>query len=114
MQFSHRIFLSMLDYAPHGSYISPNISYSSARFSTRYLNRFDNYIRVSHYNFTLLGGYQTISYNYVLDMFAGIGYKKNVIEMHQYNQTIPLNMADMPFYKSPIKLVLGFNMGLAF
>lgn len=114
MQFSHRIFLSMLDYAPEGSYISPNISYASAKFSTRYLNMFDNYIQATHYNFTILGGYQTISYNVVVDMFAGIGYKRNKIEVHQYNQTIPLDLDEMPFYRSPLKFVLGFNVGWAF
>jgi hypothetical protein len=114
MQFSHRIFFKMEDYAPNGSYISPHISYSSAKFSTRYASMFDSYVRATHFNVTLLGGYQTIMDNYVADIFAGLGYKRNKVELHHYNQSIPIDLDEFPLYESPIKFIIGFNIGWAF
>lgn len=114
MQFSHRIFFKMEDYAPHGSYISPHVSFSTAKFSTKHASMFDNYIRATHFNMNIIGGYQSINDYAVVDLFAGLGYKKNRVEQHHYNQNIPINLDAFPLYESPLKVIFGFNLGMAF
>lgn len=123
-QASHKFYINKLgdllglpysEYAPHGLYISPHLSYSTAKFSTKFLNSQDVFIKGTHFNVNLLAGYQLIRDFWALDFFAGLGYKKNTwIEQDQQN-SININTSDFgKFYNSPVKLNLGFNVGVVF
>ena len=83
-QASHKFYINKLgdllglpfsEYAPHGLYISPHLSYSTAKFSTKFLNSRDVFIRITHFNVNFLVGYQLIHDFWALDFFVGLGYK---------------------------------------
>lgn len=125
LQMAHKFYInevlekmemSDFDYAPVGFYIAPHISYSSAKFTYKSLNRYDVYIRGTHFNINLLGGYQTlIDDQLAIDFFAGMGYKKNTWTEHSPpNNIVPVDMGLGSFYNSNVKLILGFNAGITF
>ncbi len=109
-QASHKFYI--MDYAPHGFYISPHLSYSKAKFSTKFLNSRDIFISATHLNVNLLAGYQFVPDFWVFDIFAGLGYKKNTWIQHDPQNTINLDTSDFGIYNSPVKLTLGFNVGI--
>jgi len=123
-QASHKFYLNNLgsllglpysEYAPHGLYISPHLSYSSAIFSTKFFNSRDVFIKATHFNVNFLFGYQLIREFWALDFFAGLGYKKNTWIEHDQNNNINFDTSDFgKFYNSPVKLNLGFNVGVVF
>ena len=107
--------LSYSEYAPHGFYISPHISYSSAKFSTKFFNSRDVFIKGTHLNINLLFGYQLITDFWAFEIFAGLGYKKNSWIRHDQQNNINMNTSDFGnFYNSPVKINLGFNVGVVF
>lgn len=107
--------LSYSEYAPHGFYISPHLSYSSVKFSTKAANSRDVFIKVTHFNANLLFGYQLIPGFWAFDIFAGLGYKKNNWIEHDQQNSINKNTSDFgKYYNSPVKLNLGFNVGVVF
>jgi hypothetical protein len=123
-QMTHKIFINgilndlglrMPEYAPEGIYFAPHFSYSTAKFTNRYMNLHDIYIRATYVNINLLGGYQVkVIDKLILDMFTGMGYKKNNwIEYAPPNITT-IDFDDIPFVYSPFKFYLGFNIGYAF
>lgn len=114
VQFSHRYYFTELDYAPVGLYIGPHISYSTAKFSTRYGMIFNNYLQGTHYNINLIGGVQMPIEDVMVDIYAGLGYKKNTWESHSSSNVISMDLTDSKLYNSPVKITLGFNVGLAF
>ena len=112
-QASHKFYI--MDYAPHGFYLSPHLSYSSAKFSTKFANSRDIYIRATHFNVNLLAGYQFLPDFWALDIFAGLGYKKNTWIEHDQQNTINIDTGDFgELYNSSVKLTLGFNVGIVF
>jgi len=123
-QASHKFYINKLgdllglpfsEYAPHGLYISPHLSYSTAKFSTKFFNSRDVFIKGTHFNINLLFGYQLIRDFWALDFFAGLGYKKNSWIEHYQQNPAPINTSEFgEFYNSPVKLNLGFNAGLVF
>lgn len=108
-------FSSGTVYAPEGFYIMPHFSYSSARFTPRIVNPI--HLRISHLNANMLLGTQLfLGDNIAMDIFAGLGYKKNKW-VEYYSPTrqrviIPTDLGG--FYNGPVKLTLGFNFGIAF
>ena len=119
-QLSHKFYLNELLntglYAPQNFYIGPLFSYSTARYTNKYLNLYDIYVRSTHINLNFIAGYQWISSkSYAIDMFAGMGYKKNTWIEHSPPTFTPMNTDDFgPFYNSNLKLIFGFNVGKAF
>lgn len=114
LQLSHRIFLGD-DLTPKGPYVGPHISYSEAFISDKYISRYQQYIRVSHFNVNYLIGYQSVLWDKVaLDVFTGLGFKKNKWEENSSGLYRPMNTDDIPLYDFPIKFTLGFNVGIAF
>lgn len=115
MQFCHKFFLMRDEYAPLGPYIAPHISYATAKFSTDYARMFDYYVQATHFNVNVLLGYQVEGMDwYVVDIFTGLGYKKNTWEQHNPSKSVPFDVTDFKYYNSPVKLTLGFNIGIAF
>ena len=123
-QGAHKFYINKLgiyfglpgsEYAPNGLYLSPHLSYSTAKFSTKFFNSRDVFIRTTHFNVNLLLGYQLIREYWALDFFAGMGYKNNIWIEHDQQNSININTSDFgPLYNSPVKLNLGFNVGFVF
>lgn len=105
-------------YAPGGFYISPHVSYASAKITYKFANQYNIYFLVTHVNVNLLCGWQFILFeNAALDMFTGIGYKQN--QWFEHNQNIvrpvpPPEDFEIPGYFSPVKLSVGINFGYCF
>jgi len=103
--------------APKGYYIMPHFSYSEAKFSDRYLNQYDVYLRITHVNYNVLMGYQSfIRSNIAIDMFAGLGYKENRWIQRDFAGNFSTEETDElgEYYNSPVKISLGFHVGIAF
>lgn len=103
--------------APSGFYFGPKVAFASMKMTNKYFNHYDVYLKATHLNVNLMFGGQALLGNFAIDIFTGIGYKKNEwIEHHSptqiYNVTPTL---DFPVgYSSNIKLSLGFNIGYGF
>ncbi|MES2285207.1 MAG: hypothetical protein V4547_05920 [Bacteroidota bacterium] len=118
IQLSHKFYLiGRKKYAPFGFYISPNISYTNAHISIglqRYYRQ--NYLDFRHFNANILAGVQ-IGRNsrFTMDIFGGLGYKKNTVFFHATSFVIlPYDTEDFgAFYNSNLKLVFGINFGYA-
>ena len=116
-QLSHRFYIiKSYDYAPHGFYLSPHISYATVKISTKQLNSIDQYIRVTHFSLSALAGWQWIySNDLTFDIFCGVGYKDNFWEEHDSQKTLSLNTDDNgDWYNGPVKLTFGILAGIAF
>lgn len=118
-QIAYKLYLSSARdrYAPEGFYIAPHLSYSYANISNRFLRNKNEYLQIVHFNTNMLCGYQFIILDdFIVDLFCGIGYKKN--NWYEYDPVKGLqnfNTDDMGFfYNSPVKFILGFNVGVAY
>lgn len=104
-------------YGPLGVYIGSSLSYSSVKISEEFANRrYNYYMKISYFNINALFGFQYILFrNISIDLFAGLGYKNNIVIENFTNQsqiiTNPLNA--IPELKH-IKATLGFNLGYGF
>lgn len=101
--------------SPLGFYAGPHISYSYARISTPYLNRYGLYMSAEHFNIDLLAGYQfELLEPVIIDIFAGLGYKKNI--WYEYyspgKKRVISRPFDFPPYYWDLKIMLGFNIGI--
>ncbi|MBL4576988.1 MAG: hypothetical protein JKX74_00870 [Flavobacteriales bacterium] len=116
LQLSHRFyFLKSYDFAPRGLYLSPHISYATAKVSTKHFSSQDVFVRINQFNLNTLLGWQWIyKRGHTLDVFGGLGYKDNFWEIHDAQNTISLANDDMgKWYTGPVKLSFGFYFGLA-
>lgn len=126
IQASHKFYLSQFGdrynksnyLAPQGFYISPLISYSSAKIYMQYFQVYDVWIRATHFNANLLVGGQMFLGKVVIDIFTGIGYKENEwSERLSQTQINYLNLDELglpPSYSGNFKFSLGFNIGYGF
>jgi hypothetical protein len=118
IQAAYRLYLiSRKRYAPFGFYISPSISYSDAHISIG-LERYyrEVYFDFRHFNSTMQIGVQVgRNSNITMDIFAGIGYKSNIVYYHATDSyIIKYNTKDFgTFYNNHLKLVFGINFGYA-
>lgn len=116
LQLSYRYFIGN-KLTPKGAYIGPLISYSEAYFSDKYMSNYQVHVKVTHFNANMLIGYQVIIWNKIaMDLFTGLGYKKNLWQENTpTNRTYqPIDIGDIPFYSWPVKFTLGVNFGIAF
>jgi len=116
-ELSHRFYINRKDrYAPKGFFVSPHISYASARLSDKYLNSIDYYLRITQFNISVLAGYQwLLSDKFAINIFSGWGYKNNYVEEHYAQQTVIIDSDEFwPNFNSPIKFTLGLYFGWAF
>lgn len=113
-QLSYRKYLGDSK-TPNGAYISPHISFSEAFISDKYISRYQQYVRVTHFNMNFLVGYQSILWNKLaFEVFTGLGYKKNRWEENSSGAYAPIATDEIPLYNLPVKFTLGFNIGIAF
>lgn len=99
---------------PKGFYISPMVSYSSAKITTEYWQQLDQYIKIVHVNYNLLGGVQFAPGDAVcIDLFWGLGYKQNDWLEKTAKGTFPVEEEYIPdTEKLHIKFTFGFNFGI--
>ncbi|MBL4652602.1 MAG: hypothetical protein JKY53_07015 [Flavobacteriales bacterium] len=126
VQASHKFYFSQFgdnfnnsDFlAPQGFYVSPHISYSTAKIYMQYFQVYDIWIRATQFNANILIGGQLFLGKVAIDMFTGLGYKKNEW-VERYSQTQitiidPLDLGLPPTYNGSLKFSLGFNIGYGF
>lgn len=118
-QLQNKFYLSNKGYSPKGFYVSPHLSYSSVKFSTKFFSQYDNFIQITQFDINLLAGIQFIKRHFAFDLFWGVGYKRNIWTEFQSPNSIrnippPDNMPFANLYKSPFKFTIGFNVGAAF
>ncbi|MBL4624670.1 MAG: hypothetical protein JKY42_05975 [Flavobacteriales bacterium] len=126
IQTSHKYYFSQLgdkfnrsDFlAPQGFYLSPHVSFSSAKIYNQYLQVYDAWMRVTQFNASLLFGGQLFLGSIAIDLFTGLGYKKNEWSLRESpTQIIIIDPDDLdlpPSYGGSIKFSLGFNIGYGF
>ncbi len=113
-QLSYRKYLGNSK-APNGAYISPHLSFSEAFISDKYIVRYQQHVRVTHFNVNFLVGYQSVFWDkFAFEFFTGLGYKRNRWEENSSGVYAPIATDEIPLYNLPIKFTLGFNMGIAF
>jgi hypothetical protein len=117
IQVSQKFYLiSRRRYAPFGFYISPNVSYSNAHIAIGLQRHYSQtYFDFQHFSANLLMGVQMGRRTRItMDVFWGLGYKKNTVNYHANNYRISnYNTKDFgPVYNSPVNAVFGINWGL--
>ncbi len=120
-QLAHRFYLlrdvKENKLAPSGFYIGPHASLASMKISEPFLNQFQSYLRGTEFNANLLLGVQLNFFGLYLDTNFGLGYKRNFWQETQGNQTSNIPLQDLgygPFYRSNLKIHVGFETGYAF
>lgn len=106
------IFLSFN--ARNRFYISPHVSFSVAKISTRAYKNTDVYILARYSSYSLLFGYQTpiFTKRMDLDLFFGFGYRDNHWYEHMNQTYKPYDDSGIYTYNGPLKITFGFNLGI--
>jgi hypothetical protein len=112
IQLQYKLYLSKNNYAPMGFYIGPHFSYNTARFRDK--NNPTDYVDLVFMNINGMIGYQVItSGRFVLDIFSGLGYKINSLNIVTNSGSSLIDESDVPVGVGP-KFSFGFNFGYAF
>lgn len=107
-QAQYKYYLTKDKYAPTGAYIGPHFSYNYAKVENSDL--FGELSHFTYVNFNILFGYQLIAdERFAVDIFSGLGYKKNEFSSDDPNSTTPDNVR----LGSGAKFTFGFNFGIA-
>lgn len=116
VQVAYRHYLiSRRRAAPFGFYVSPMVSYSNAHIALglqRYYRH--SYYDFRHFNANVLIGVQMgRNTDITMDIFAGIGYKRNTVYYHvSDNRVIPYDTKEFgELYNRSLKLIFGINFG---
>lgn len=115
VQLGHKFFLNMADrYAPIGFYFSPRFTYYTFIFGDKWGRANGYYLKAEHFDIVGLMGFQgSLAQKFIVDIFMGLGYKKNSFwEVAGNGKYVNLDISDLPLYNSPLKLVLGINYGI--
>ncbi len=103
--------------SPFGFYIAPQVSYSNAHIAlSKYRAYKKTYIDATQWSANILVGVQVgRNKRFTADVFAGLGYKKNIWTYHATSYRVgPYDTQDFgTLFNSPLKLTLGLNLGLA-
>lgn len=95
--------------SPKGFYVSPMVSYNTAKFKSN--TNPNDYVKATFFNVNLLAGYQVIAGGaFALDIFSGLGFKSNKWEFNNPSNSIFIEQAG----GTGAKVTLGFNAGVAF
>lgn len=116
IQGAYKFYLQKNKKPLRGIYVGPLVSWSVADVSHKQNPNFHNYVRITHFNANFISGCQFVINRFAIDVFYGLGYKKNVWYERNTSQNYSIiNTDELGFlYNSHLKLILGFNMGLAF
>lgn len=99
--------------APEGLYLSPHFSHAEVRYDISLKDEPDIAvgIKAKRQSYNVLVGFQEVlGKHFVLDVFGGLGYRRNTTELYAKNGTY---LQTMP-RGTKLKLSSGFNIGWAF
>lgn len=120
LQYSHRfyakqkLFYDKPNYSPSGFYHGPMASYATAKIGLRGASSRSYYILASNLQLCWITGFQAVSkQGFVFDIYFGMGYKHNALTEYNRRGARPISIKDFPFYRSPFKMLAGFNIGFA-
>lgn len=112
-QLSYKFYL--LKNAPQGLYVAPHFSYATAKFIDSKYKNTDRFVQANYMNYNILVGYQfVINSSLSIDPFFGVGYKENSWLEHYNQQYKTMDDEDQYIIPEPLKIYLGFNIGMAF
>ena len=119
VQLAHKFYLGKNATSPEGFYMGPQVSYTNIKVSLKQWLKRDVYVQGSQINLVCLVGYQAIGKRAVVDIFCGLGYKKNDFFWHYSpKKIVPIPFSDSPglysILKSPVKFTFGMNFGFAY
>ncbi|MCF8332163.1 MAG: hypothetical protein K9H84_06900 [Bacteroidales bacterium] len=110
---NYRYIYSKNDCAPSGMYLGPEISFAKMDFEQMQPGDQNNKALVEHFYAILKWGYQgRISGNFYFDLYAGAGYKNNSYSNNLSGTQYKVFEGKSLIYDFPLKLSLGFNMGI--
>ena len=116
LQIANKFYLVRKKYgAPFGFYVAPEVCYSNAHISMsvqRYYRK--NYVDATQFSASLIAGLQVgRKKRFTTDVFAGVGYKKNIWFYHVNSfQNAPFPTKDFgKFFNSDVKITLGITFG---
>lgn len=118
IQIAHKIYIGKRNKsAPFGFYLSPAFSFSNAHIAIG-LDRYYKhaYFDFRHFNANLIMGTQIgRSKSLTMDLFFGLGYKKNKVLYHATDKDIKdYDTKEFgKFYNSPVSIIAGINWGIA-
>jgi hypothetical protein len=99
--------------APHGIYLAPHFSYSTAFISTSTLFKGGYHYRASNINVNLLCGLQfLVGKRLTVDLYGGIGIKQVSLKYTTPNYSKYIDPEDFFFFPGKLKLTLGFCFGI--
>lgn len=99
--------------APHGFYIAPQLSYSTAYLSTTNLFKGGYYYRASNFNINLLNGIQfLIGKKFTIDLFSGIGFKQVNVKYTTPKYSKYIDPEEFFLFPGKLKLTVGVNFGI--
>lgn len=99
--------------APHGLYLAPHFSYSTAFISTSTLFKGGYYYRASNLNINFLCGLQfLVSKYFTVDFFGGIGLKQIALKYTTPQYSKFVDPKDFFLFPGKFKLTMGFSLGI--
>jgi hypothetical protein len=101
--------------APKGFYVSPHISYATAKVFTNYSKSVGVYYKINFFDVDLVSGYQLVAGRFALDAFTGLGYMNNELVYYEKSSSYKVRSSNDDYlFSSNLKFILGFNIGMAF
>ncbi|HET6227117.1 MAG TPA: hypothetical protein VFF27_12610 [Bacteroidia bacterium] len=116
VQYAHKFYIVRKKrFAPYGLYAGALISYANAEISMNASAYYRNeYLQFRNFNINGIVGIQVGKYHRLtLDVYTGLGYKKNKVFTHYANGTLtPYATKDFgELFNSPVNGVFGINLG---
>jgi hypothetical protein len=119
-QYTYKFFLRNRGrFAPAGRYVGTLFNFATGGIGQTYQYLLkDDYYKFTNYNINLIYGRQLMrksARGLVLECYGGIGYKKNILDVHYASaRIVPVDLSGIPFYSSSLNITLGVNVGWAF
>lgn len=113
IQGGYKYYLYNKPYTLKGVFVSPNVSYGSAKYY--YKSNPADFLKMTKFQTNLyIGGQVAIANRYCLELFLGPGFKINRAYETDNNSIISIDTQDMGIlYNTNFSLVFGFNFGIA-
>lgn len=111
LQLEYRFYFKNKYDGRWGYYLTPHFSFSKAQFTDDYY-RLQGYATEFRYlDYGLIAGNQNVIGKSALDIWFGLGYKKNIAYWIQPNKIEEIE--DFESFSPDVKFYFGFNFGIA-
>jgi len=115
-QFDYRYYPTKKG-AFKGLFVAPLFSYTTVNFSDEISKQSGYYLKVNHFEYALIAGYQFIFGRFAMEAYAGIKYRDIHWVENSYSgvSTISLDeLGDFYYLNQPILPMIGISLGRAF